>query len=268
VTSPAPVLPILAVDDVTVAFGGLVAVQDASFSVPRGAIKGVIGPNGAGKSTLFNVVSGVVTPQGGRVRLAGEDITRLPPHRRARARIARTFQTVQIFDGLTVLENVEVGCHSRTRAGLLAGTVRLPRARAEEREIRHRAGMELEFVGLDPLRLGERPAMQLPFGQQRLLEIARALAADPLVLLLDEPASGLNSVEVAELEAKLRAVRARGVTILLVEHNVDLVMRLCDSVVVLSRGLTIADGTPGDVRSDPGVQAAYLGEGASGYATA
>lgn len=249
-------------------FGGLVAVQSAGFSVPPGQIKGVIGPNGAGKSTLFNVISGVARAQSGRVYLSGEELTHLPPYRRCAARIARTFQTVQLFDELTVIENVEVGCHSRTRAGLWAGTMRLPSARREEAGIRERAWRELEFVGLNPATLAHRPATQLPFGQQRLLEVARALAADPLLLLLDEPASGLNSVEVTLLAGKLREVRDRGVTILLVEHNVDLVMRLCDSVVVLNRGLTIADATPQEVRADPQVQAAYLGEGASGYAAA
>jgi branched-chain amino acid transport system ATP-binding protein len=260
--------PLLAVDDVTVRFGGLLAVHHASFAVQPGEIKGVIGPNGAGKSTLFNVVSGVVRAEAGRLTLAGRDITALAPHQRAAARIARTFQTVQVFDELTVLDNVLVGGHHRTRAGLWAGTLRLARARREEVESRRRARAELEFVGLDPVALADRLAVQLPFGRQRLLEIARALAADPLLLLLDEPASGLNSVEVAELERTLREVRRRGVTLLLVEHNVDLVLRLCDSVVVLSRGETIADGKPHDVRADPHVQAAYLGQGASGYAPA
>jgi branched-chain amino acid transport system ATP-binding protein len=207
-----------------------------------------------------------VKAQSGRVYLSGEDISGLAPYRRCAAGIARTFQTVQIFDELTVVENVEVGCHSRTRTGLWAGTVRLPDARREEESIRARAWAALEFVGLSPAALGHRPAAQLPFGQQRLLEVARALAADPRLLLLDEPASGLNSVEVDLLAATLRQVRERGVTILVVEHNVDLVMRLCDSVVVLNRGLTIADGPPPAVRADTRVQAAYLGEGASGYA--
>ncbi len=260
--------PLFRVEDVTVRFGGLVALRNATFSVAAGAIKGLIGPNGAGKSTLFNVISGVVKAETGRVYLSGRDITGLPPNQRCAARIARTFQTVQIFDDLTVIENVEVGCHSRTRAGLWAGTMRLPGACREEDAIRRRAVRELEFVGLSPATLAHRLAVQLPFGQQRLLEIARALAVDPLLLLLDEPASGLNSVEVDLLAGKLREVRNRGVTIVLVEHNVDFVMRLCDSVVVLNRGLTIADGTPDDVRSDGQVQAAYLGEGASGYAPA
>jgi branched-chain amino acid transport system ATP-binding protein len=259
--------PLFRVQDVTVRFGGLVALRNATFSVAAGTIKGLIGPNGAGKSTLFNVISGVVKAETGRVYLSGRDITSLPPSQRCAARIARTFQTVQIFDDLTVIENVEVGCHSRTRAGLWAGTMRLPGARREQEAIRRRAVQELEFVGLSPA-LAHRLAVQLPFGKQRLLEIARALAVDPVLLLLDEPASGLNSVEVDLLAGKLREVRDRGVTIVLVEHNVDFVMRLCDSVVVLNRGLTIADGTPDDVRSDGQVQAAYLGEGASGYAPA
>jgi branched-chain amino acid transport system ATP-binding protein len=242
-------------------FGGLRAVNGVSFDVRAGSIKAVIGPNGAGKTTLLNLVTRLDTPSAGEIRFDGVRIDRLPPHRVVRLGIARTFQNLRLFGEMTVLENVMVGRHPRTRSGMAGAVLRLPSARAEERAIAARAAALLEEVGLAAH--AHAPAASLPFGRQRLLEIARALATEPRLLLLDEPAAGLNAAEAADLGRFIRGLRARGVTTLLVEHHMELVMEISDEVLVLDFGQRLAEGTPAEVRSDPRVIQAYLGDEAA-----
>jgi branched-chain amino acid transport system ATP-binding protein len=248
---------LLELQEVSLAFGGLQAVERVSFVVPPGAVKAVIGPNGAGKTTLFHLVSGFLTPQQGRIIFLGSEIQGLPAHVIARRGVARTFQLVQLFDHLTVLENVMVGRHRLSRSGLLAGALQLPRTRAEERAIRDRAMESLEFVGLAD-RAGQSAAV-LPLGLKRLLEIARALATEPNLLLLDEPASGLDAVETERLLAMILGLKERGLTTLLVEHDMGLTMEVADEIAVLNYGRLIADGPPRAIQKNPEVIAAYLG---------
>ncbi|MDE3087603.1 MAG: ABC transporter ATP-binding protein, partial [Acidobacteriota bacterium] len=233
-------MPELAVESVTVRFGGLQALDDVSLQVAHGAVTGLIGPNGAGKTTLFDVVTGLRRPQGGRVLLGGDDVTSLAPHQRARRGIARTFQRLELFGTLSALENVQLAAEARRRHG----------ATAVAEELLGRVGL----AG----REGE-PADLLPTGQARLLELARALATAPSVLLLDEPSAGLDEAESKALGGVLAGLAAEGLAVLLVEHDVSLVMELCHHVVVLDAGLVIARGTPEAVRADPVVQHAYLG---------
>jgi len=220
-------------------------------------VKAVIGPNGAGKTTLFNLVTGFLTPQEGSVIFKGKEIQGRPAYAIAALGIARTFQLVQLFDRMTVLENVMVGRHRLSRAGLAAGALRLPWTRREEQEISRQAWEALEFVGLADRAL--QSAATLPLGLKRLLEIARALAAAPTLLLLDEPASGLDAGETERLQAMILALRERGLTILLVEHDMSLTMEVADSIAVLNYGRLIADGPPRYVQKHPEVIAAYLG---------
>ena len=241
----------------SLAFGGLQAVERVSLRVNRGAVKAIIGPNGAGKTTLFHLVSGFLTPQQGRVFLNGEKIQGLPAHAIARRGVARTFQLVQLFDHMTVLENAMVGRHRLSRAGLLAGALQLPRTRAEEREIRARAMEALEFVGLDSR--AHQSAAILPLGLKRLLEIARALAAAPILLLLDEPASGLDGAETEKLQEMILDLKEGGLTTLLVEHDMGLTMEVADEIAVLNYGRLIAEGPPRAIQKNPEVIAAYLG---------
>jgi len=247
----------LALHEVSLAFGGLQAVEQVSFVVPQGSIKAVIGPNGAGKTTLFNLVTGFLAPQQGRIVYEGRELQGLPAHRIARQGIARTFQLVQLFSHMTVLENVMVGRHRLSRSGLLAGALQFPRTRREEKVIEAKAMEALEFVGL-----GDRaaqPAAILPLGLKRMLEIARALAAAPDLLLLDEPASGLDAVETERLKNLIIALREQGITILLVEHDMGLTMEVADEIAVLNYGKLIADGPPRVIQKNPEVIAAYLG---------
>lgn len=238
-------------------FGGVHAVKDLSMRVPVGAIKAVIGPNGAGKTTLFNLIAGTIAPHQGDVLFRGKRITAWKPHAVASLGIARTFQTTKLFPHMTVLENVMVGRHPRTRAGFLAGLLCLPWTWREDRETRVKAADILADLGLTA-HAGET-ASNLSFGRQRLVEFARALATEPALLLLDEPAAGLRHKEKQALAAVLRQLRSEGMSILLVEHDMDLVMDVTDHIVVMEFGTKLMDGTPEAVQQSPKVRAAYLG---------
>ncbi len=249
----------LRVEGVTQIFGGLTALEDVSFRVGKGAITGVIGPNGAGKTTLFNIITGLYTQTGGKVFLEEADISGFPPERLAPRGLVRTFQNIEMFHQMTVLENVLVGLHSRSRSGILSCLLKLPRQLAEERRMREEAHTWLEFCGIADL--GGVEAGALPFGKCRLVEIARAMAVNPRILLMDEPAAGLNSRETADLELLIRKIRDMGVTVVLVEHDMELVMDICDAIVVLNLGKKLAEGTPRQIQENPDVIKAYLGEG-------
>ncbi len=249
--------PLLRVQGVTKRFDGVCALDRVSLAIGPGEIRGLIGPNGAGKSTLVNVVAGQTPPTEGAVWFRDRPLTRLRPHRIAAAGIARTFQTIQLFPDMTVLETVMVGRHARTHAGLWGALWRTWRAAAEEAAAREHALEILAFLGLAARR--HVLARNLPSSQQRLLELGRALATDPSLLLLDEPAAGMTREERRRLAEIIRAVRARGPTVFLIEHDLGLIMEVCDRVTVLHFGRTIAEGTPAAVRADAAVIAAYLG---------
>lgn len=238
-------------------FDGVFAVRDIDLEVAHGELRAVIGPNGAGKSTLFNLIGGQLRADAGSVSYDGTRIDRLPPRRRAVAGIAVVFQGARVFTGMTVLENVMVGAHAGTRAGFGAAIARLPRHRREERQIRARAEECLARTGLSEW--GDRDAGALPLGQQRVVQLARALCGRPRLLLLDEPASGLRAAERELLAGLLEELRGEGMTMLLVEHDVAFVTRLADRVTVLDLGRVIADGTPAEIRADERVITAYLG---------
>ncbi|MGB7569383.1 MAG: ABC transporter ATP-binding protein [Chitinivibrionales bacterium] len=239
-------------------FGGLQAVNDVSFSVEKGMIRGLIGPNGAGKTTLFNLISGAIRSDSGTILFSGKPIHALPPHKIASCGIMRTFQNIKLFTKMSVLENVMVGRHIRSSAGIVSGIFGLPRSRREDKRVREYALGMLDMLGI--AHLAHVDAQGLAFGQQRHVELARALAGEPELLLLDEPAAGLNMKETEKLGDTIRRLRDAGITVVLVEHDMSLVMDVSDEITVLSFGRMIAEGKPREIQKNPDVVRVYLGD--------
>jgi branched-chain amino acid transport system ATP-binding protein len=249
---------LLSVKGLSKRFGGLQAVDDVSFSVPAGAIKALIGPNGAGKTTLFNLISGTLAPDSGAIAFNGAPVQGLRPHQMACRGMARTFQHIRLFPKMSVLENIMVGRHIHSRAGFIAGMLNLPFCWDEEKKIRDKSFEIMEFLGLEELAGSE--ATSLAYGQQRNVELGRALASEPKLLLLDEPAAGLNMRETEELGSLISRIRATGITVLIVEHDMSLVMNISDEIIVLSYGKKIADDSPLAIQQNREVIKVYLGE--------
>jgi branched-chain amino acid transport system ATP-binding protein len=249
--------PLLSVEAVTKRFGGVTAIEGLSFETFSGQIKAVIGPNGAGKTTFFNVVSGIIPADQGTIRFAGAKTNGRPPHKVAKMGIGRTFQSIRLFRNMTGLENVMVGYHSRSRCGIWSALFRLPRTFLEEAEIQRRSIEALEFC--EAGETADRMPDELDFGLQRRVELARTLVSGPKLVLLDEPAAGLNLRETEDLGRLIRRVRDTGVTVLIVEHDMTLVMNISDEIVVVDHGIKIAEGSPDEIRRDPKVISVYLG---------
>jgi branched-chain amino acid transport system ATP-binding protein len=250
-------MSLLSIEGLGISFGGLKAVHDVSFALEAGEIVSVIGPNGAGKTTLFNMISGIYQPGAGKVKLNGEDVTGMPPHLLARRGMSRTFQNLQIFQQMSVLENVTAGFHLKERGSVLADLLALPASRRRSKAAEEGARALLKRAGLE--RAAEREAASLSYGSLKRLEIARALALSPKVLLLDEPAAGCNAVETEEIDHLIAEIAAAGTAILLVEHDMKMVMRISKHIVVLDHGEKIAEGDPASISRNPAVIAAYLG---------
>jgi len=255
-----PIPPILRVEGLTKRFGGLVAVDNVSFEVPTGEVFALIGPNGAGKTTLFNCITGIYKPTLGQVTFRDRDLTGSPPHRTAKAGIARTFQNIRLFEYMSALDNVKLGHHCRMRSKLWDSLLKTPFERKEEVQVEEHSMELLKLVGLD--RLADRYARNLAYGQQRRLEIARALATDPRLLLLDEPAAGFTPQEKVELMDLVQTILKRGITVFLIEHDMKVVMQASQRIVVLDHGEKIAEGPPLEVRNNQRVIEAYLGKSA------
>lgn len=254
-------MALLEMNELTKTFGGLVAVADLALHVDKGEIVGLIGPNGAGKTTVFNVLTGVYPATKGRISFQGNDLLKLKSHRRVAGGLGRTFQNIRLFGASTVLDNVKIGLHCRSHSGWVGAVLRLPSQRREERAVTESALRFLEFVDLAGAQC--ELACNLPYGHQRRLEIARALATEPTLLLLDEPAAGMNPQETKELMELIERIRGRGITILLIEHDMKMVMGICERIVVLDHGVKIAEGTGEEIRKDEKVIEAYLGRGVS-----
>jgi len=250
-------MSLLQVSSLTKSFGGLMAVHNVDIAIEPGQIMGMIGPNGAGKTTVFNLVTGIYKPDSGKVEFGGRSLVGLRPHAIAAAGIARTFQTIRLFPSLTVLENVMSGRDCRSKAGVVGALFRTPTQRAEEQSIRTQVELRLRFMNIWPSR--NELAKNLPYGDQRRVEIARALATDPKLLVLDEPAAGLNEHESADLMALIRQIRDTGITVFLIEHDMKVVMGVSDRVMVLDNGEKIAEGTPTEMQANARVIEAYLG---------
>jgi ABC-type branched-subunit amino acid transport system ATPase component len=249
----------LEIQGITQRFGGVTALENVSFSIRANEITGVIGPNGAGKTTLFNIISGIYRQTSGTILFNGKDVSGLPPEQLALRGLVRTFQNVELFTQMTVLENAMIGLHTRSRSGIFSCMFKTPGNRAEERRIRERALHWLDYTGIADL--ADMQAGNLAFGKGRMLEIARAMALEPRIILMDEPAAGLNNRETGELASLIRKIRDSGVTVVLVEHDMELVMDVCDSILVLNLGRWLAEGTPREIQENQAVIAAYLGEG-------
>jgi branched-chain amino acid transport system ATP-binding protein len=248
---------ILTMNNICRNFGGLKAVSCLNAEIEQGSITALIGPNGAGKTTAFNLITGLIPVSDGVIQFQGKNITGFLPHRIAALGISRTFQNIRVFGNMTALENVMVGVHTRSSRGFISTALALPGVRGEERFIREEAMRELDFTGLS--NRASHNAASLPFGQQRILEIARALALKPKLLLLDEPAAGLNTQETGALGELIRRIQARGITVFIVEHDMELVMKISNLVIVLNNGQRIACGTPSEIQDNPEVITAYLG---------
>jgi branched-chain amino acid transport system ATP-binding protein len=248
---------VLQINKVSKNFGGLAALTDVSFSINKGEIFGLIGPNGAGKTTMFNIITAMFPPSSGEIVLSDQKITDLKPHQITKKGICRTFQNIRLFPQMTAIENVMIGEHCRTQAGVWSSVFRIKAQRQEEEAIRHKAEELLNIVGLS--NNAETISENLSYGQQRRLEIARAMASDPALLLLDEPAAGMNESETEDLFSLIKKIQELGITVLLIEHDMPLIMKICDRIAVLNFGKKIAEGTPTEIQNNPDVIVAYLG---------